>query len=205
MSDKLEHQLKSLRKIRPFAIAHRVEKAMDRNRRGGSVIPDGYPRKSSAEGSPGTPGWVIPSETDPDLGEFVPATPVELAAHALIDAHAGKLPLDEMHKACARLGPAVDRLLEAAFDVTGILEGIDNFTEGPKEEPAWCSSCERIGAAEPRYRGDLCRWCYEIQNDKKANPDRKLPPLTLLDKHHRIGRITTTDIARAFRQEQKAS
>jgi hypothetical protein len=54
----------------------------------------------------------------------------------------------------------------------------------------WCRNhLNTIGVCEPRYRGDLCRFCYDVQLAEGTEP-----PQALLVMRHRGDRLTTEDV-----------
>jgi len=75
-------------------------------------------------------------------------------------------------------------------------------TEGDSNRARWCSSCERLGKAEPvgeRGRRGMCDWCATFEDREKI-----LPPLALLDMRHRGSRITPALVERLRREERIA-
>lgn len=56
----------------------------------------------------------------------------------------------------------------------------------------WCRLHLDIGVCEPRYRGDLCNWCYKFQ----MAHDGATPPRGLLELRRERGKITQADIDR---------
>lgn len=62
----------------------------------------------------------------------------------------------------------------------------------------WCAHHLSFNMIEPRYRGDLCRTCYEI---KQA--EGKLPPRSILEIRRDGRKITQKDITEAMRGTKK--
>lgn len=58
----------------------------------------------------------------------------------------------------------------------------------------WCRNhIDKIASCEPRYRGDLCRYCYEFKSTEGV-----LPPQSILLMRHRGERLTAKDITQAL-------
>jgi hypothetical protein len=58
----------------------------------------------------------------------------------------------------------------------------------------WCTSCLRIGKVEPRYRGDLCRWDYDLCRAYVLTQ----PPIELVKARHEGKRITQQTVDEAL-------
>lgn len=60
-----------------------------------------------------------------------------------------------------------------------------------------CRSCLRVGAREPRYRGDLCQWCYRFELT-----ERFLPPTDILETRA-SGKTITENMVAPHRQAHR--
>lgn len=175
------------------AIAKKLTHAITRDRRGGSAQPDGYGRGRGNDG-PGSGAKITVDDEngDPDT---VDVTGVELAV-----LNRDKPVHDQHHDKTEAAIAQARRCIDALDRLDGLLLGIDKLALGDDltatpPEPG-CSSCSRYADAvgrphwSPRFRGDLCRWCYGWVNDAETNPKRQLPPLTLIARVARGERIT---------------
>lgn len=64
----------------------------------------------------------------------------------------------------------------------------------------WCRSCLRIGNREPRYRGDLCQWCYRFERTEG------FPVPAPIAEKRAHGTVYDRDVEpfrRAWREQQK--
>lgn len=69
-------------------------------------------------------------------------------------------------------------------------------TVDPAATEQWCAHhLATIGKCEPRYRGDLCRICYDF----KLAHDAKLPPADLLEHKHQGGKWNEQMIAASLK------
>ena len=119
-----------------------------------------------------------------------------------------------------RISDSNDRAFAAWTRIQAIDDALDKFhhlekelyelittwaypTGSPKEHHAklatvgrdeFCSSCLRIKQCVVRYRGDLCRWCYDFQA-----AEQRLPAVELLQAHHDGRKITTTMVRQTKR------
>lgn len=60
------------------------------------------------------------------------------------------------------------------------------------DNDVWCRHhLDTIGVTEPRFRGDLCRRCYDFQRAQGFPP-----PAIFLTAWHRGARVTTAEVAR---------
>lgn len=150
----------------------RLNHAIERERRGGSNLPDGYPTTTL----PGSSGG---SEL----------TSVEAAVHAR------SLPRRDEHHDRTRL--AVDYLQQAAMSYAAFVCQLDRLEARVAHidgaDPG-CSHHARYGTFEERFRGDLCRACYLFKKDYG-----QLTPTKLLDDRARGIRWTTATINAALR------
>lgn len=71
----------------------------------------------------------------------------------------------------------------------------------------WCSSCDRVGAREPKRRegGRWCRWCEDLVRDLVAGwgwEAGTAPPRSLVHRRRdpALGRVTQAHIAEAMRK-----
>jgi hypothetical protein len=78
-----------------------------------------------------------------------------------------------------RFAQAVQTYWNSARELTRLVDALRPDRWTPLPEPAtddqWCTNhLEVLGACEPRYRGDLCRFCYDLKCTYGAVPDRQL-------------------------------
>lgn len=74
-------------------------------------------------------------------------------------------------------------------------------TVDPSAADQWCTHhLQAIGKCEPRYRGDLCRICYDF----KLAHDGKLPPADLLEHKHQGGKWNEQMIAASLKAAKPA-
>jgi hypothetical protein len=167
--EQLAHMVNTMSNANWTQLASRLGHAIDRDRRGGSAIPDGYPNGGSGSGG---------------VSEL---TSVEAAVHARTTAR------DEHHD---RTVNAVGYLQQAVQSLCALVTHLDRIearvvhVEG--REPG-CSHHAQHGLHEERYRGDLGRACYDFKATYGC-----LPPFKLLDDRERGIRWTTASIARAL-------
>jgi hypothetical protein len=191
----------ALRELNVDKLTKRLRAAIDRDRKGGDTIPDGYPTGSGGAGG-GAPRVKVDEDAHgPD--ELIDMTSVELAVLAR-----ERTPRDDHHRlvleACNEL-----RAMVTAFDrMLGRLAAIDGVVDGAvpdAELDPGCKSCARVkdGAGRPYFssaarelggRDGLCKWCYGWTRDRENNPAGKWPPAALLERRFRQGRITSKDI-----------
>jgi hypothetical protein len=179
--------LEALEEVEVLSLVARLRTALERDRRGGSTLPDGYPIRTTPEG---------PTLAGPEAD--VRLTPVELAAdgrqHPIRDEH------HELTVAALEHLARATRHLER---LAGLMTGIDRLVGSARvAEVPGCSSCRRAGLFSPTFRGDLCQWCYGFVNDRDANPDRRLPSVALLDRRARGERITNRTISETSRSKR---
>lgn len=109
-----------------------------------------------------------------------------------------------------RLRSAIDRVSTDVGILTEILATTVPLPKPTTENRAphgYCQSCYRdAGYLEPehthadgrvKHRGS-CAWCHGFLTEQKRQP-----PLELLEKRHRGGRITTLDVQRAMTRKTK--
>lgn len=85
---------------------------------------------------------------------------------------------------------------QLATELRNTIMGLVTTAPQPLDPTQWCTHHLHAHISEIRYRGDLCRWCYDF----KAT-HRVLPPLTLLGHRHLGKRITEAMIASALEAE----
>lgn len=146
-------------------LASRLATAIDRDRRGGSAIPDGFPG-AGGNGTGGHSGFVIDDENgDP---EFVSATAVELVAFSLDHAR------DEHHDRTRR---AVTNLEQTVTNLAALVTQLDRIearvVHADGHEPG-CAHHAQFSLREERYRGDLCRCCYDFKAEFGVLPTADL-------------------------------
>lgn len=161
--------------------------ALERERRAGSTIPDGYPTATMGDG--GHAGAHIVAD-----GERVPVTATELAAFARVDWQHQT----DAHHIHAK-GMLADLLL--------IVARIDSFSrhalaiqaarrELPSDDAIWCKHHSALGFSEPvgdSGRRGLCQWCEGFEREHRC-----LPPKPLLDRKARGERLNSAQIAVAL-------
>ena len=91
----------------------------------------------------------------------------------------------EYHAAARAAETAVTRLTDAGARWHYTTSNNQDHHKHATTNNDWCTSCLRIHQCAPRYRGDLCRWCYDFHTAQG-----KQPSIELLDAHHRGTRIT---------------
>lgn len=158
-------------------LASRLATAIDRDRRGGSTIPDGYPA-STTGGSGGT----------------AELTPTEAAANARIEGNAR----DEHHDRTTNAVGYLDQLMLSKAALETMLDRIEARAAHVDGIEPGCSHHLAHGYHEDRYRGDLCRDCYEFKLRYGC-----IPPGQLVHDKARGIRWTTTSIARALGRAQR--
>lgn len=77
------------------------------------------------------------------------------------------------------------------------------------EHELWCTLCRRIGEISPRFRGDQCRWHYDLGRNFALSATLLADPAIadLARAHHdsrRISERMVTDAIREARKNQKA-
>lgn len=121
------------------------------------------------------------TSSDPPLPLPEPAG-VNMAHHALQRA------LEQLHRAAGDL-----------LDLTDLWRP-DRATVGPESTPDdWCTHHLTIGVCEPRYRGSLCRRCYDF-----SRAERILPTDAILHAWHRGDRVTVAMVAEAKKAAKAA-
>ena len=94
-------------------------------------------------------------------------------------------PLNDLHNTIIDLHRTVTTwAYTAAVPAT---TATNQLADDPTER--WCRNCLNIGVREPRWRGDLCRWCYEFNAS-----ERFLPPPALLKIRQSKSRVTQRDV-----------
>lgn len=142
-------------------LALRSARAADRDRRGGSTTPDGYP---SSHGGTGGGGGRAAITVD---GERVPVTGVEAAMFAA----GGRQPRDRLHEDVEHLKAAWRRLDDALGAVEAALDRIDARDDDRPLVGRWCEwhsvaghqvEAEHYGRVGDRLPSevDLCGACY---------------------------------------------
>jgi hypothetical protein len=160
----------------------RVANAIERERRGGSAIPDGL--TASGAGVGGHSGFIVD-------GEFVPATSVELVAIARQHAK------DEHHDATVNAVGYLQQAMLSLCALVNILDLIEGRAHHDLGREPGCSNHARYKMWAERWRRDLCRDCYAFKGKFGV-----LPPRKLLDDHERGIRWTNMTIARALAEER---
>jgi hypothetical protein len=183
--EQIAHMVNTMSNADWTKLGSRLCTAIDRERRGGSAIPDGFPMR----GGRSAPGPTQTGETGQDGEDHsrVDWTSVEAAGNARATAR------DEHHD---RTVNAVGYLQQAVQSLCALVTHLDRIeartvhVEG--REPG-CSHHAQHGLHEERYRGDLGRACYDFKATYGC-----LPPFKLLDDRERGIRWTTASIARAL-------
>lgn len=174
-------------------LATRIKAAIDRDRRGGSAIPDGFP--SGTGGVGGHSGFTVE-------GEFIPATSVEMTALARTQAR------DEHHDRTTAACKHYERTITALATIVGNLDTIEARAhhDGTADD-IWCAHHLQFQMTEPRYRGDLCLSCYLFKNGKGADEPGYgvLPPFALLDDKARGRSWTVALIERRLAETSTAA
>lgn len=77
----------------------------------------------------------------------------------------------------------------------------------PTTEDVWCRHhLDTIQACEPRYRGDLCRYCYDFELGTRGRSTKGLlPPAEILAARHRGEKVTAKMVDDAIRAARAAS
>ncbi len=152
----------------------RLGNAIDRERRGGSAIPDGYP-----------------TSTMPGSGGGSELTSVEAAVVAR--AHAR----DEHHDRTTMAVGYLEQVVLSLGALATTLDRIEAVAHHDRAPEPGCSNHAQHGLYETRWRSDLCRSCYDV-NKKYGG----LPTFKLLDDHSRGIRWTETAIIRALAEQR---
>lgn len=151
-------------------LAGRLANAIDRDRRGGSAIPDGFPA-STGNGS----------------GAVTELTAVEAAVHARTTAR------DEHHD---RTTNAVGYLEQAVMSLGALVTQLNRIeaqvVHVDGREPG-CSHHAQFDLREERYRGDLCRCCYDFKAEFGV-----LPTADLIDDRSRGIKWNSARITRSL-------
>lgn len=157
-------------------LCRRLQQAIQRDQRGGNAIPDGYPT-STRGGSGGT----------------AELTSVEAAVEARI-----RGARDEHHQLTRNACWRFEDILTALATCVTMLDRMDTraVPEGTDVND-WCRNCLRNGIAVVRYRGDLCRQCYDFNL-----VERFLPPLEIVVKWANGERVYERDIAELRRKRR---
>lgn len=165
-------------------LATRLANAIERDRRGGSAVPDGYPG-AGGSGSGGHSGFVY---EDPDTPpEFVPATSVELVA--LARSHAR----DEHHDRTRQATSYLEQAVQSLGALVSQLDRIEARAHNDTAPEPGCTNHAIHGIHADRYRGDSCEVCYRFKLEHGV-----FPPAKLIDDRARGIRWTTASVARAL-------
>lgn len=168
-----------------------------------SDLEPGFGSTTPGNGSPGGgKGARVTEVTDREGTDWVPVTSVEASVLSgrLVDddrALRAERQIARMAKLAHRAARELrDLCLTYDYPVGGEFgrPRTGQATETVEQAEKWCTSCARLHRAESRYRGELCRWCYDFTATEKIEP-----PLDILDAHHRGMRITTAMVAAAKR------
>jgi hypothetical protein len=150
----------------------RLNHAIERDRRGGSNIPDGYPA-TTLGGSGGT----------------AELTPTEAAAYARSQPRP-----DEHHD---RTRNAVSYLEQAVMSLAALVTQLDRIEArvviGATTSDDWCVVHARHGMTEIVYRAHYCRWCYDFRLIERVDP-----PPELIAARAEGRRITETMVRQAL-------
>lgn len=92
------------------------------------------------------------------------------------------------------LTTAVDHLQQAAATVHRHTPSRD---AQPDDGDPGCASCLRAGHYSPRFRGDLCNWCYKHRDLNQPGAKAAMPALWLVQQHCRGKDLTTGDLRKA--------
>jgi hypothetical protein len=151
-------------------LVSRLTTAIERDRRGGSAIPDGYPNGSGGSGG---------------VSEL---TAVEAAVHARTTAR------DEHHD---RTVNAVGYLEQAVMSLAALVSQLDRIEARAvvigSTDDDWCVVHRRHGLTEAVYRGHYCRWCYDFRLVERVDP-----PADLLMQRAEGKRITEAMVRQAL-------
>ena len=160
---------------------HRLHAQMQRDRRGGTAIPDGYPASTI-----GGDGGSEHSST-------------ESAVLRRLD-HANDP--DEHHRLT---WAAWDRLSDVLGDLRLIdawLAKLEQAGQPRDDADAWCENHLRHGVTEPRdhaNRRRTCQWCYSVQREYG-----ELPTKALIDRKARGERLSEQAVTAALGVHRKA-
>lgn len=74
------------------------------------------------------------------------------------------------------------------------------------ESELWCTLCRRVGEIAPRFRGDQCRWHYELGRNYGLSDDLLAhPALAEVTRwHHEGRRISERQVTDAIREARNA-
>lgn len=155
------------------------------------------------------PGYPAGSSGRSSEGDHSDRTGNQAARHLDKGPDPATRDLTDLHAACTRI----------AADIVTIADITRRWPTRPNPEWAkalrteaardldtladrWCTSCLRVGTCSVRRNdsGRLCRRCQDYARDIDAD----MPPVWLVDKFNRGGRINTIDIAKARREVRQA-
>ncbi len=170
----LDANVRTLTTTNWASVGARLLNLIDRDRRGGSAIPDGYP--PSTEGGSGT------SEL----------TSVEAAVHARAQGHR-----DEHHDRTMQAIVYWGDVLRALAACVTQLDRAEARVYQPEGLEPGCNNCAIIGEYTVRHRGDLCERCYRFKLKYG-----KAPSVSLLEDRARGIHWTTASISRALRDDR---
>lgn len=170
-------------------MAARITAQLNRDRRGGSAIPDGYP--SSTLGGGGGSGPTITVDDEHGEPDKVPVTATEAAVIARLD-----LTDDEHHRLTWAAWHKLEAILVDAQLIHGWLARLEaaGTPAAAANDGSWCENHLRHDkGCVPVLRRQLCSWCYGIQTDYGV-----LPTAALLDRHDRGERLSQAAIEAAL-------
>lgn len=158
--------------------------------------PDGYPTSSGLD-QRGDPSTEYDDEVDPITGE-VRSYPMPRRSDPTANAVARRDTDDVVSAALEAVVNGVHnavRLLVIA-ESRG-MQASPPVVVPPDPEGIWCTSCLRANVHTPlaesaKSRDTLCGWCYGWRLARHEGHD--LPPVELIDRRSRGGRITSRDV-----------
>jgi hypothetical protein len=151
---------------------------------------DGYPR--SASGAPPSTATAPPDE--PATIDYSDPTGRTVVTRM----HGGHTP-DPIAAIGRRFIRRLEEAERALHHATLELDMANPARRGDTtaSDDQWCANHLAHGMCEPRYRGDLCEWCYKFQLAERALPVRMLVVIK-----HEKGRITQADITKAMGKQR---
>ncbi len=149
--------------------------------------------KTSTPGAAPTPNGYPPIEYD-DNGKPLATITLTIVEQLAGRPDPARNALDRLTKLTSSIGPDAKEILSICrtwgMDPARLEFDLETETE-------YCSNHLRIDLFEVRYRGPLCRWCYDIRSEYGYTPG-----VELMELRHRTGKRLTETIYRAHHPAQ---
>lgn len=174
--DELFHRLRSFLDGHPEVM---LRMALERERRAGSNVPDGYKTRTLGDG--GSSGGPRITVEEDGAKESISVTSTEMTAFKRMDWNQAR---DEHHSHTQAMLRCAERMVEQVKAFSYHVEQIEGATRRLAiDDNLWCKHHAALGFNEPvgdHGRRGFCGWCEGFEREY-----RQLPPKVLLDRRAR--------------------